>query len=417
MEVIRQAARRGERVLATAASNTAVDNLAERLLAAGVELVRLGHPARVQSEAVEAYTLDARLEASGEAALARGWVTEANAIRRKVRARSARGRMDWSERRELLAEARRLMGDARHHLRRVRRAIVSAAPIVCATAAGADSAELERERFDLVVLDEATQAPDPMALVALARGRRAVLAGDPRQLPPTVIDLEAERAGLGVTIFERLAPERAVMLTVQHRMHATIMGFPSRSMYDGRLQCADAVASHALDGLGVAEDPLREGPLIFVDTAGKGWDEERTSEDPSTRNPGHAERTVAEVRRLLRPEDVAVITPYDAQVRQLKEKMRVDGLEIGTVDGFQGREKEAIVLDLVRSNPDGDLGFLRDTRRMNVAVTRARRLLLVVGDSATLGGHPYYAEFLETVEAHGTYLSAWTDDAPPFDPP
>ncbi|MFT7624487.1 MAG: ATP-dependent RNA/DNA helicase IGHMBP2, partial [Myxococcota bacterium] len=210
VEVIRQAAASGQRVLAAAASNTAVDNLAERLVAAGVDVVRLGHPARV-SESIEERTLDAILERSGEAALARRWVAEANAIRRKVRMRSGRGTLDYAAKRELLGDARRLMGDARHHLKRVRRARVAAASVVCATAAGSDSQVLADTRFDLVVLDEATQAADPIALVALGRGDRVVLAGDPCQLPPTVIDRQAERGGLGVTLFERLVSD-SVML-------------------------------------------------------------------------------------------------------------------------------------------------------------------------------------------------------------
>jgi ATP-dependent RNA/DNA helicase IGHMBP2 len=118
--------------------------------------------------------------------------------------------------------------------------------------------------------------------------------------------------------------------------------------------------------------------------------------------------------RGLKPEHLAIITPYDAQARRLRDLLRdVDDLEIDTVDGFQGREKEAVIVDLVRSNTDAELGFLRDTRRMNVALTRARRFLLVIGDSALLATHPYYAEFLESAEAYGTWTSAWTDDAEP----
>jgi superfamily I DNA and/or RNA helicase len=153
-----------------------------------------------------------------------------------------------------------------------------------------------------------------------------------------------------------------------------------------------------------------------VDTAGRGWSEERSTQDPSARNPGNAERVVAEVRRLIargvNAADVAVITPYDAQVRALRLALaseRAAGLEIDTVDAFQGREKEAVVVDLVRSNDEGDLGFLNDVRRMNVALTRAKRFLLVIGDSATLGDHPYYAAFMETAEAQGAWTSAWDE--------
>ena len=243
---------------------------------------------------------------------------------------------------------------------------------------------------------------------------------------PTVISRDAERQGLGTTLFERLRraqPEVCRMLEVQHRMHREIMSFPSESMYEGRLRAAEGVAEHVLAGLGVREDPLRPGPLHFLDTAGKGWDDERDEDDPSTRNPGQAERTAAEVRRLLSrglaPADLAVISPYDAQVRLLRELLEDErglGLSVRSIDGFQGQEREAVVLDLVRSNAEGRLGFLADTRRLNVALTRARRFLLVIGDSATISGHDVFAAFLASIEAReGCYLSAWTDEAPLLD--
>jgi superfamily I DNA and/or RNA helicase len=215
-------------------------------------------------------------------------------------------------------------------------------------------------------------------------------------------------------------------------MHVEIMTFPSRSMYGGQLVAAPAVAGHTLDELGATPDPLRPRPLWLIDTAGKGWTDDRTdldpggsltnapafALDPSTFNLGNAERVAAEARRLLSrglaPTDLAIIAAYSAQARRLRELLRAEraaGLEIGTVDGFQGREKEAVIVDLVRSNEHGEIGFLSNTRRMNVALTRARRFLLVVADSATLGGHPYYAEllrYLDEIDGHG---SAWSDDA------
>lgn len=425
VEVIRQAAARGERVLATAASNAAVDNLAERLLAEGLSVVRMGHPARVAPE-VEAHTLDALVEKTGAYELSRKWIIEANNLRRKIQNRSSRTGLSRTERRELYREVRSLFRDARQQRQGAQEAILSQASVICATATGSDHILLKEARFDLVVVDEATQAPDPIALVPLFRADRAVLAGDPCQLPPTVISQEAERKGLGTTIFERLAEaEQADMLrllTVQYRMNQTIMSFPSESMYESQLVAHNSVATHILSELeGVEEDPIRPGAMTFVDTAGKGWEEVRASDNPSTSNPQQAERIVAEVKRVLgrgiSPEDVAIITPYNAQVRLLREHLRPEmeaGLEVGSVDGFQGREKEAILIDMVRCNDDNELGFLADTRRMNVALTRARRFLLVLGDSATLGQNKYYSAFLEATENMGAWQSAWDDDAPPF---
>jgi superfamily I DNA and/or RNA helicase len=195
------------------------------------------------------------------------------------------------------------------------------------------------------------------------------------------------------------------------------MQFPSDSMYQGKLQAAPAASEHTLEQLGVRADPLRPGPLVFLDTAGKGFSEERSEDDPSTRNPGQAERVAVEVRRLLSrglpASELGVITPYDAQVRALRERLRDAchaGLEIASVDGFQGREKEAIVVDLVRCNERAELGFLRDRRRMNVALTRAKRFLMVVGDSATLAGDAYYQAFMDAAERAGGSVSAWSDD-------
>jgi superfamily I DNA and/or RNA helicase len=194
------------------------------------------------------------------------------------------------------------------------------------------------------------------------------------------------------------------------------------SKYHGLLEPAPAVAGHRVEDLGAAADPLRPGAFVFLDTAGKGWHDERGQDDASARNPGQASRVAAEIRRLagrgVAPADMAVIATYRAQVRLLRDALAdlvAAGLEIATVDAFQGREREVVLVDLVRSNDDADIGFLSDTRRMNVALTRARRFLLVIGDSATIGGHPYYADFLAHAESTGAWLSAWADDAPPFE--
>lgn len=422
VEIVRLAVARGETVLACAMSNTATDHLAARLVDAGLDIVRLGHPARVDP-AVEARTLDALLEATDAYTLARRWQSEARQLRDRAFKRHDRTG-DRRALREALREADRLRRDARQQLDRHKDALLDRASVICATAAGAD-AELLRDRtFDRVVLDEATQAPDPIALVALLRAPRAVLAGDPQQLPPTVIDPEAERAGLGTTLFERLAARddhAACLLTVQYRMPVELMRFPSRTRYDDRLSAHPTVAARRLADLGVTDDPLRPGPLVLVDTAGKGWDDVTDPETGSVHNPGQAARAAAEVRRLisrgLAPADIGLLTPYRAQRRGLRDLLapeRAAGLEIGTVDGFQGREKEAIVLDLVRSNPQALVGFVADRRRLNVALTRARRLLLVIADTATLGAHDDFAAFLEDAEAQGGWLSAWTDDAEPL---
>ncbi len=418
VELVLQALERGERVLATAASNAAVDHLAEELIAAGVEkLVRIGHPARV-SEEVEAHSLDALMEAKPEYALARGWMDEARELHRRLGVRKERGNISRDQKRSMYLEARQLMSDARDHLSRIEDAIVSSARVICVTASSAGSRILRHERFDLVVFDEATQCPDPIAIIPLLKARRAVFAGDPHQLGPTILSQRASREGLADTILDRHVRD-ASQLVVQYRMNEPIMAFPSRSKYDETLIADDLVSSHRLEELGVEKDPLRDAPLVFIDTAGKGWSEVEGVNDPSLSNPGQAERTTREVTRLLSrgllPDNLAVITPYRAQARLIGDLVEDEDIEIDTIDAFQGREKEAVIVDLVRSNDSGAIGFLADTRRMNVALTRARRFLLVIGDSATIGGDPYYSDFLEAVETLGLWVSAWTDDAPPLE--
>jgi len=428
VEVVRQRVARGERVLCAAPSNTAVDNLGLRLSEAGARAVRLGHPARV-APALQALTLDAQVDADGATKLAREWHDRARALRK-----SAAGRYG-SEAKALWQEARALDQDAAREIANSERAIVGRAEVILATCVGCDHPLLGDTIFDCVIVDEATQAADPLLLIALARAKVAVLAGDPQQLGPVVVGGPAAEATLGSTVFERLTAEAGVMLEQQHRMHEQIMTFPSRSKYDGRLRASAAVVGHQLDDLGITPDPLRPRPLWLVDTAGKDWIEERTDFDPggslnnmpafhfdpSTFNSGNAERVAAEARRLLSrglaPTEVAIIAAYSAQARRLRELLKAEraaGLEIGTVDGFQGREKEAVIVDLVRSNERGEIGFLANTRRMNVALTRAKRFLLVVADSATLGEHPYYAQFIQYIDEIDAHGSAWSDDAPPL---
>lgn len=420
VEIVRQLVASRHSVLVTAASNTAVDNLAERLADHRVSVVRLGHPARV-SPAVESITLDALIDASGTRSAARRMFSQAADLRRRIDKRRERGNLDWHDARAMQSEARGLVREARDMLNAERTSVLERAQVICATAGGVDGSALAGRMFDCVVLDEASQASDPLALAAVARAKKLVLAGDPRQLPPTVLDASAAAEGLASTLFERLSERPAItaMLLVQYRMHEALMRFPSESMYEGKLIAAHAVRLRSLADLpNVLPDDARPHPFCFLDASGKGWLEERSDDDPSTSNPGQAERTVRETRRLLSrgvaASEIAVITPYLAQARILRAALRdavLAGVEVGTVDGFQGREKDCVIVDLVRSNESSEVGFLADIRRMNVAITRARRFLLVLGDSGTLSNHRYYKALLDASETRDAYLSAWADEA------
>jgi superfamily I DNA and/or RNA helicase len=416
VEVIRQAVRRGERVLACAPSNLAVDNLLERLVAGGERAVRLGHPARVLP-ALREHTLDLMVEDHADARLARKLAKEAFALFRKA-SKFTRAKPEPGARSDQRREARTLLADARRLKDQAAERILDGATVLCATTTGLDSEVLGQRRFDLVVIDEAAQSAEPGCWIPLLRGGRVVLAGDHCQLPPTIVSREAAEQGYGVSLMERVVAlfGEAVtrLLRVQYRMHDTIMTFPSLELYGGELAADPSVSSHLLRDLpGVAAGPLTETPVEFIDTAGAGYDEELEPDGESRLNRQEADVVVHKVRALLEAgvaaADVAVIAPYAAQVRLLRERLPIDGLEVDSVDGFQGREKEAVIISLVRSNSEGEIGFLGDVRRMNVALTRPRRKLLVVGDSATLAAHPFYQRLFEYFEGIGAYRSVWEE--------
>jgi superfamily I DNA and/or RNA helicase len=419
VELIRQAVACGETVLACAPSNHAVDNLLEKLLAAGELPVRLGHPARVAPD-LRARAVDLLAEKHPDARQARKLAKEAFALFRQAD-KWTKEKPQPGEKAALRKEARDLLGEVRRLEALAVERVLDEARVVCATLTGLDSQVLGRRRFGLAVLDEACQATEPACWLPLLRADRVVLAGDHCQLPPTVLSQEAADQGLSVSLMERLVgllgPGCARLLTVQHRMNADIMGFSNAEFYGGELVAHESVAGHRLCDLpGVRAEPLTETPVRFVDTAGAGYDEELEEDTGSRRNVQEAGLAARVVRQLLAAglaaDQIGVITPYRAQVRHLRDLLAdVDGLEIDSVDGFQGREKEAVVVSLVRSNPEGEIGFLGDVRRTNVALTRARRSLTVIGDSATLANHPFYGRMLAHFEATGAYRSVWEEPA------
>jgi ATP-dependent RNA/DNA helicase IGHMBP2 len=420
VELIRQAIRGGEKVLACAPSNLAVDNLFERLLAAGERTVRLGHPARVLPQ-LRANTLDCLVEEHPDVRLARKLIREARLLRDQA-GKYTRAKPEPGGRRGLRDEAKSLFADARRLEAQAVEQILNQADVLCATLTGLDSEVLGQRRFDLVVIDEACQAVEPACWIPLLRGERVVLAGDHCQLPPTIVSPEAVRESFGVSLLERLVdqygPQITRRLEVQYRMHQSIMAFSSAEFYDNGLVADESVAGHLLrDAIGVADDALTATPLEFTDTAGAGYDEEQDADGASRFNREEASWVVRKLHTLREAgvvaANIAVVAPYAAQVRLLRELIDADetleGVEVDSVDGFQGREKDAIIISLVRSNSSGEIGFLADTRRMNVALTRARRKLIVIGDSATLAHHAFYQRFLDHVELAGAYRTVWDD--------
>jgi len=413
VEIIRQAVSRGERVLACAPSNTAVDNLLERLVNVGEPAVRLGHPARVL-EVVRTHTLDALVEQHDAMNLIREIRREAEQLERRA-GRYTRSRPAPGQRYQQRQEIRELKKQARSLERQAVNEVLREARVICATVSF-DFDVLQDHEFDLLVIDEACQSVEPGCWVPLKFADRIVLAGDHCQLPPTILSREAASEGFDVSLMQRLVERHgnAVtrQLTVQYRMHEQIMQFSSRQFYDGTLEAHDTVKQHTLADLPrIHAEGLDVSPVVFIDTAGAGWNEEQETEGLSRLNPGEGRLVLDQIRALcdagLNPRDIAVIAPYAAQVRWLRQNSDYDNLEVDTVDGFQGREKEAVVMSMVRSNTTGEIGFLSDARRMNVALTRARRKLIVIGDSATLGGDEFFGRLIRWCEETGAYRSVW----------
>lgn len=430
---------RGSRVLVVAPSNVAVDNIAERLAVVPqkIRFVRAGHPARVMPSVMK-HTLDAKVARTDEAGLARDVRAELSQVDSQVAASKK-----YSERRLLRGEQRLLRKELRQREAKAVNRLLDSMQVVLATITGAGARVLENvsnaKPFDVVVIDETAQALEASCWVALLRGKKAVLAGDPFQLSPTVKSEKASSAGLGLTLLDRIFGNSELhgqvvqMLVVQYRMNKIISEWSSHEFYDDRLVPWEGVAEHRLiDIVPEPTDSLENlvQPFILVDTAGGDCEEEEQSSEGGNWNGQEGFRAshgnVGEVEIVCRlvddlvqsgvaPADVGVISPYSRQVGLLRGKLRgrYSGaeVEIATVDSFQGREKEVICLSLVRSNQAGSVGFLSDDRRLNVAITRARRAVLLVCDSETIANHPLLARLVKYAETHGEYRSAVVDYA------
>ncbi len=424
-EIIHQAFEKGETVLVSAPSNAACDHLVECLVKKKIPVTRLGHPARI-TERVREHTLSYKLAAHPYAKMIDAHEAQLEQFARQKERRQDRRVMSWEEKREMRDEVNRLRDDIRDLKTQIFKQVWNATDVVVATHTVCGDPLLRAKAFDWVIIDEATQGIEPATWIPMRHGGKVILAGDHCQLPPTVFRSRPGERGLGFTLFERLhevlGPKSKVRLERQYRMHEHIMDFSSRKFYDGALVADPSVAGHLVKDLpGVKTEGLDETPVIFLDTAGLGYEEEIEDGTESRYNSQEAKLVMTELNRLIKagvsPAEIAIISPYSAQVKLLTGLILGDkgdpgdwaSLEIDSVDAFQGREKEAVILSLVRSNREGQLGFLTDTRRMNVAMTRAKRKLVMIGDSATLSNHPFFEELLRYVESVQGYRSAWED--------
>jgi len=270
------------------------------------------------------------------------------------------------------------------------------AEVIAGTPIGLYDANINHLRFQTLVIDEAGQCIEPLAWCIFPIAEKIVLAGDHWQLPPTVLSNEAALLGFNFSILERAIGKtnNVFLLNTQYRMREAIAGFSSNYFYNNLL----LTAAH-LHNTGVH--------LTFIDTAGSGYNEKHGLDGSSLQNEGELQivQKILETESL-NPLTTAFISPYSGQVAAAKEVLPKQ-LRISTIDSFQGQEKETIIVSLVRSNDDGEIGFLKDYRRMNVAITRAKEQLFVIGDSATIGADAFYNAFLTYIEKHGTYRTVW----------
>jgi ATP-dependent RNA/DNA helicase IGHMBP2 len=387
-----------QQILVVASSNTAVDLLSEKLVTAGLNVLRIGNPVRV-TDRLQKLTLDARMsdhEQIKEVKKLKKMAAEFKNMAHKYK--RSFGKAEREQRKALFDEAHRIMRDVAKIEEFVSEDIISKAQVITATLVGADHYTIKKLAFKTVVMDEAGQALEPAAWIPILKAQRVILAGDHLQLPPTV---KSQPSKLTTTLLEKcvvLHPEAVILLDEQYRMNTSIMGFSSSKFYNNQLVAHPSVANR----LWQAGDK----PFTYIDTAGAGYEEQ--AEGTSTINPEEAAFIARHIVAMdYTAVSVAVIAPYKEQVNLLKNLLTGTPVEVNTVDGFQGQERDVIYISLTRSNTNNIIGFLSDYRRLNVAMTRAKLKLVLVGDSATLAQTPFFAELIAYAESLGGYESVW----------
>ena len=405
-------------VLVVAPSNTAVDLLTEKLSDEGLNVLRVGNPARV-SDRLMALTLDSRMAEHSSMKEIKKMKKQANELRNMAHKYKRNfGKAEREQRKALFDEAHRIIKDVEKTEQYITNDLLSRAQVITATLVGANHYTVRHLKYHTVVIDEAGQALEPACWIPILKAQKLVLAGDHCQLPPTIKSEEAARNGLSTTLLEKcvnLHPNAVVLLEEQYRMHEMIMGYSSGVFYQNRLKAHASVAGHLLFDT--------DSPMVFVDTAGCGFDEK--AEGASTSNSEeaafvfkHLTQLAAALSTHYQPHNfpsIAVISPYRQQIQLLKEQLQHstqlqvygDKISVNTIDSFQGQERDIVYISMTRSNSESRIGFLSDIRRMNVAMTRARKKLVVIGDSATLSQFPFYANFIAYAEQQNAYQSAW----------
>ncbi|WP_407376418.1 IGHMBP2 family helicase [Methanobrevibacter sp.] len=425
VELISQETRQNHKVLATAESNAAVDNILERLMEnKKLNLTRLGHPQRVSKHnitqtlayKVENHKLNKKVDkihkkinnliekrkvyTKPTPQYRRGYGDYDilyNASKGKggrgISAEKMKSMAQWIEYNQQIDE---LHDDIKRIENKMIRDIIETSDVILSTNSSAALESIARTKFDVAIIDEASQATIPSVLIPIAKAHRFILAGDHKQLPPTIISDKAQ--GLEKTLFEELIkiyPFKSQLLNVQYRMNSLLMKFPNKEFYNNGLKSDSSVDDITIND--IINSNKKEDSMLFIDTSNVDVDGEMHLKDSkSIVNELEADIAVNVANDYLKAglceDDIGIISPYADQVKIIQERTPV---EVKTVDGFQGREKEIIIISTVRSNNDGNIGFLRDLRRLNVAITRAKRKLIIIGNIDTLNNNPTYSRLID----------------------
>ena len=407
VEAIHETLHRENQVMVCAQSNTAVDWISEKLVDRGINVLRIGNPTRVNDKMLS-FTYERRFESHPD-------YSELWGIRKAIREiQSSFRKKSHSEKETARNRLSRLRFRATELEVQIDTDLFSEARVIACTLVGSANRVLTNHTFTTLFIDEAAQALEAACWIAIGKADRVILAGDHHQLPPTIKCIEAARGGLDRTLMQKVAankPETVSLLKIQYRMHEDIMRFSSHWFYQDELKAAPEVSQRGI----LAYDT----PVVWFDTADCDFEEDRLSESMSRINKQEAVLLVEQLqtyiekitkeRVLDESIDFGLISPYKSQVQYIRGLIKRNAffkpfrklITVHTVDGFQGQERDVIMISLVRANDQGNIGFLNDLRRMNVAITRARMKLIILGDASTLTKHAFYRELYKYITAHG----------------
>jgi ATP-dependent RNA/DNA helicase IGHMBP2 len=396
IEGILQLIKLEEKILVSAPSNAAIDHLCKGLLKNNINILRVGNTLKIDEDIFN-HSVEGKLSKGSQQKEIKDLKIRAEAFRKMaLKYKRSFGKAEREQRDLLFKEVKSIRAEIKQLQTYNEEKLFTEAQVILGTPIGLHDANLKKYKCTTLIIDEAGQCLEPLAWSIFPLAEKYVLAGDHLQLPPTVLSDEAKQKGLSISILEQavLNINQIFLLDTQYRMHNSIANFSSNYFYNGKLQTYEALCSNHKN-------------ITFIDTAGSGFAEENGSNGISLQNSGEVKiiLQLIENENFL-PLNTIIITPYSGQVTLLKETLN-QKFRVSTIDSFQGQEKEHIILSLVRSNTDNEIGFLKDYRRTNVALTRAKQKLFVIGDSATIGADNFYQSFLSYIEANGNYTSVW----------